>query len=58
MRVRLDLDYYGLLGDAEHFQSELKKFAQEVSNERMYQMYIKSIGGRQAFGKNMIRFDT
>ena len=24
MRVRLDLDYYGLLGDAEHFQSELK----------------------------------
>jgi outer membrane protein insertion porin family len=24
MRVRLDVDYYGLLGDAEHFQSELK----------------------------------
>ena len=24
MRVRLDLDYYGLLGDTEHFQSELK----------------------------------
>ncbi len=24
MRVRLDLDYYGLIGDSEHFQSELK----------------------------------
>ena len=23
-RVRLDLDYYGLIGDSEHFQSELK----------------------------------
>ena len=24
MRVRLDLDYFGLTGDSEHFQSELK----------------------------------
>ena len=24
MRARLDLDYFGLTGDSEHFQSELK----------------------------------
>ena len=31
-RVRLDFDYYGLIGDSEHFQTELK-------NSKLLQIY-------------------